>query len=97
MEFLTAEYFQPHVGKSAFFKGTRHTLKLDRIEVQPGPPPPGRASSSFIVIFQGPPVQDYLQSGIYDCEIEGGPTVNIHVAPMQTETPGFHEYQAIFN
>jgi hypothetical protein len=97
MKYLTAESFQPHVGKNAHFKGTHHTLKLDRVEVQPGPVPPGRPFAPFIAIFQGPPVQDYLKSGIYDCEIEDGPTFNIYVAPMQTETPGLHEYQAIFN
>src|ERR1700753_2639290 len=88
MEFLTAESFLPHVGKKAHFAGTEHTLKLDRVEISKGPIPPGGKYQSFIVIFQGPQRNDYLPSDIYDCEIEDGPTFNIYVAPMQSETPG---------
>jgi hypothetical protein len=91
------ESFQPHAGKQAHFRGTGHTLKLDRVEVQPGPVPAGCRFSPFIVIFQGPQTADYLRAGIYDCEIEDGPVFNIHVSPMQSETPGVFEYQAIFS
>jgi hypothetical protein len=97
MDYLTAESFQPHVGKKAHFAGTEHTLKLDRVEVFNGAIPPGGKFQPFIVIFQGPPRNDYLPSGIYDCEIEDGPVFNIHVTPMQSETLGYFEYQAIFN
>ena len=97
MEFLTAESFQPYVGKKAHFAGTEHTLKLDRVEVSTGPIPPGGKYQPFIVIFQGPQTQEYLRSGVYDCEIEDGPVYNIHVTPMQSETPGLFEYQAIFS
>ena|ERR1700742_360296 len=97
MEYLTAESFQPYVGKQAHFAGTEHTLRLDRVEVFKGPIPPGGKFQPFIVIFQGPQRNDYLQSGIYDCEIEDGPIYNLYVSPMQSETPGLFEYQAIFN
>jgi len=97
MEYLTAESFQPYVGKQAHFEGTVHTLKLDRVEVYQGERPPGSKFQPFIVIFQGPQRNDYLQPGIYDCQIEDGPVFNIHVTPMQSETAGLFEYQAIFN
>lgn len=97
MEYMTAETFQPHVGKKAHFAGTEHTLTLDRVEIYPGPIPPGGKIQPFIVIFQGPQRNDYLRPGIYDCEIEDGPTLNLHVSPMQSETPGVFEYQAIFS
>ena len=97
MELLTAESFQPYVGKKAHFAGTEHTLKLDRVEVGNDLIPPGGLIQPFIVIFQGPPRNDYLRPGIYDCQIEDGPVFNFHISPMQSETPGLFEYQAIFS
>ena len=34
--------------------------------------------------------------GIYQCEIEGGPTHQIYVNPIHTPQPEWQEYQAVF-
>ena len=96
-EVLTQDHFAPHVGKLARFVGTRHALVIDRVEGD-GRVPDGMARAPFVVIFRGPVGREALLSeGLYDCEIEAGPTVNIYVMPIHTPAPGRQEYQAVFN
>jgi hypothetical protein len=94
---LTMDHFTPHVGKTVRFRGTPYAFVLDRVEGEGGPPPAGFARAPFLVIFRGASKSDVMGSGIYDCEIEGGPTFNMHVAPMYTPAPDRQEYQAVFN
>lgn len=94
--FLEVHHFEPLVGKTVRFKGTRFAIPLDRIvryekflaEAKREP---------FILIFRAPREREYMPEGFYQCEFEGGPTYDIHVAPMHTPEPEWQDYQANFN
>jgi hypothetical protein len=94
---LTAEDFEPHVGKTFRFKGTRHAFPLDHIHRDDRPRPPGLKRQPFILIFRGPKEADVLPEGPYMCSIEGGPSFSIYVMPIFTPQPDRQDYQAVFN
>jgi hypothetical protein len=94
---LTAEDFEPHVGKTFRFKGTRHAFPLDRISRYDKPLPPGLKRRPFILIFRGPKERDVLPEGLYACDVEGGPSYSFYVMPIFTPQPDRQEYQAVFN
>ncbi|MEA2833080.1 MAG: hypothetical protein QOG66_1282 [Methylobacteriaceae bacterium] len=96
-ELLQIEDFKPHVGKLFRFKGTRFAFPLDRISSDRRRIPKGMKRKPFILIFRGPKESEYLPEGLYDCEIEGGPTYRIHVNPIFTPQPDRQEYQAVFS
>ena len=96
-EFLQIADFKPHIGKIFRFKGTRFAFPLDRIIGENQPAPAGMKRQPFILIFRGPKEREYLPDGIYECEIEGGPTHSMYVNPIQTPAPEWQEYQAVFN
>ncbi|MEJ1970319.1 MAG: hypothetical protein WDN03_17080 [Rhizomicrobium sp.] len=94
---FTAEHFRPHIGKLVRFAAIRDPLTIDSVEGG-GEPPKGWPRAPFVVIFRGPPGRDALvPEGAYDCEIEGGPTLNIYVMPIHTPAPGRQDYQAAFS
>lgn len=93
---LQIEDFEPHVGKRVHFKGTRYTFPLDRILTDERGIPQGGKRRPFILIFRGVKERDYMPDGIYDCEIEGGPTHRMYVNPIQTVAPEWQDYQAVF-
>jgi hypothetical protein len=95
-ELLQIEHFKPHVGKVVRFKGTRFAFPLDRIISDRKRLPKGMKRRPFILVFRGPKERDYMPDGIYDCEIEGGPTYSMYVNPIQTPAPDQQEYQAVF-
>lgn len=97
MDLLTINHFKPHAGKSVRFKGTPYVLALDRVEGPTGPTPAEYKRESFVVIFRGSSKTDVMPAGIYDCEIEGGPTYSLHVMPMHTPRADCQEYQSVFN
>jgi hypothetical protein len=97
MEILTIEHFKPHSGKTVRFKGTPYAFVLDRVEGDSTPPPAGHGRAPFVVIFRGPSKTDVMRAGIYDCEIDGGPTYSLHVMPIHTYQPDRQEYQSAFN
>lgn len=96
-ELLQIEDFKPHVGKIFRFKGTRFAFPLDRIIGENQPTPPGMKRRPFILIFRGPKERDYMPDGIYDCEVEDGPTYRMYVNPINTPAPELQEYQAAFS
>ncbi len=96
MENLTIEHFKPHTGKTVRFKGTPYAFVLDRVEGDCAPPP-GYSRAPFIVVFRGPSKTDVMRAGIYDCEIDGGPTYSLHVMPIHTPQPDRQEYQSVFS
>jgi len=93
---LQLEDFKPHVGKMARFKGTPFAFRLDHIIGEDQPIPPGAKRRPFILIFRGPKERNYLPDGIYECEIEGGPTHQMYVNPVQTLAREWQDYQAVF-
>jgi len=97
MEILTVEHFRPHLGKTVRFKGTPYAFLLDRVEGEGGPPPAGYLRAPFVVIFRGPTKAEVMQAGIYECEIDGGPTYSLHVMPIHTSARDCQEYQSAFN
>jgi hypothetical protein len=96
-DLLQMDDFKPHVGKVFRFKGTRHAFPLDRIVSNHQPLPEGMKRRPFLLIFCGPKEQDYMREGMYDSEVENGPSYRIYVSPIQTPEPGRQEYQAVFN
>ena len=93
---LQVEDFTPHVGKIFRFKGTRFAFPLDRIISDEGGVPKGAKRRPFILIFRGVKEPEYMPDGIYECEIESGPTHQMYVNPIQTPAPEWQEYQAVF-
>jgi hypothetical protein len=94
---LQIEDFKPHVGKLVHFKGTRFAFPLDRIVSDRRRLPKGAKRRPFILVFRGVKEREYMPDGIYECEIEGGPTHAMYVNPIQTPAPEWQEYQAVFN
>ena len=96
-EFLLVEHFEPHVGKVFRFKGTRYAFPLESIDNPRREKPDWVKRQPFTLIFRGPKERDVMPEGLYDCEIEGGPTVALYVAPIMTPQPDRQYYQAVFN
>jgi hypothetical protein len=38
-----------------------------------------------------------MPTGLYQCEMEGGPVYSLHIMPIYTPQPDRQEYQAAFN
>jgi hypothetical protein len=93
-EQLTPESFLPHVDKTFRVKGGRHALKLDRVEVPSNIA--GFSRQPFNLIFSGPP-GDVLREGMYTLDVDGGPSFDLYVIPIQTPALGRQDYQAVFN
>jgi len=89
--------FKPHVGKIFRFLGTRYAFPLDRIISNRQRLPKDIKRRPFILIFRGPKERDYMPGGIYDCEVEDGPTYRMYINPIHTPAPDQQEYQAAFN
>jgi len=94
---LQLEDFKPHVGKIFRFKGTPYAFPLDRVESNRKKLPRGVKRRPFTLIFRSPKEAHYLPEGMYECEIENGPTHSIYVMPIVTIEPQFQDYQAVFN
>ena len=96
-EFLLLEHFKPHVGKIFRFKGTRYAFPLERIVSDRKKLPGWVKRRAFTLIFYGPKERDVLPEGLYEYEIDGGPTYSLYVAPIFTPQPDRQDYQAVFN
>lgn len=96
-EYLQAEHFKPHVGKVFKFKGTRFAIPLDHISTTKQKLPKGVKRRPFLLIFRAPREREYMPEGMYECEVEGGPTFSFYIAPIQTYAREFQDYQAAFN
>jgi hypothetical protein len=94
---LKLEDFKPHVGKIFHFKGTPFAFPLDHIASNRKRLPKSVKRRPFTLVFRGPRTAQHLPEGMYECEVEGGPTYSIYVIPIQTIEPEFQDYQAIFN
>jgi hypothetical protein len=96
-DLLQIDDFKPYVGKIFHFKGTRYAFPLDRIISNRQRLPKGMKRRPFILIFRGPKEREYMPDGLYDCEVENGPTYQMYVNPIQTPDPALQEYQAAFS
>jgi uncharacterized protein DUF6916 len=96
-ELLLIDHFKPHIGKIFRFKGTRYAFPLDRISSNRRQLPKGMKRRPFILIFRGPKEREFLPEGLYECEIEDGPTYRMYVNPINTPEPDRQEYQAVFS
>jgi hypothetical protein len=94
--FLEAKHFEPLVGKTVRFKGTRFAMPLIQI-VNGQKFLPTAKRDPFILIFRAPKEREYMLEGTYECEFEDGPTYTIYVLPTHTPEPEWQDYQAIFN
>lgn len=97
-ERLTAEMFLPHVNKVFRVKQSGHALTLSQVELRQMEERELAAlgRQSFTLIFAGPP-GDVLRDGLYILEVEGGPSFELHVIPIQTLVRDRQDYQAVFN
>jgi hypothetical protein len=95
-EFLELHHFEPLVGKTARFKGTRFAIPLSRI-VKSQKFVADAKRDPFILIFRAPKEREYMAEGYYECEFEDGPTYKIYVGPTHTPEQDWQDYQAIFN
>jgi hypothetical protein len=95
---LTAELFLPHVGKVLRVTGGRHALTLSNVEVHPrqGAQAKVMPRQPFTLILVGPP-GDVLCEGLYGLEIDGGPTFQLYVMPIQTFAADRQDYQVAVN
>jgi hypothetical protein len=95
-EFLELQHFEPLVGKTVRFKGTRFAMPLTKVvkyqkfvaEAKRDP---------FLLVFRAPKEREYMAEGYYECEFEDGPTYKIYVAPTHTSETEWQDYQAIFS
>ena len=97
-EMLQADHFLPHVNKTFRVRGGRHSLTLNQVDARrvdereakllPRPP--------FILVFSGPP-GDVLREGMYAFDVDGGPSFEFYVMPIETRVRDRQDYQAAFN
>lgn len=87
------EDFEPFVGRTFRFGDQAFALTLVRIDVGP-PAPPFR--QPFSLVFRGPSPGPVLAEGLYEVEIEHGPTCALHVMPIHTPLADRQDYQSVF-
>ena len=97
-ELLTPEHFHPHIDKIFRPRGGRHALRLTRIDMRPLQPWEAAwlPRQPFTLIFSSSR-GDALPEGLYVFEVEGAPSFELYVMPIQTFAPDRQEYQAVFN
>jgi hypothetical protein len=93
---LSAELFLPHAGKVLRVKGGRHALTLSHVEMHPRQEAQAMPRQPFTLILVGPP-GDVLREGLYSLELDGGPTFELYVMPIQTFAADRQEYQVAVN
>ncbi len=90
---MTAETFQPLVGRTFQVRGGRHAFALASVDV--GDEQPGWERRPFTLIFRGQP-DDVLPEGMYALEAESGEGFELYLMPVHTPAPGRQDYQAVF-
>jgi hypothetical protein len=90
---LTAETFQPLVGRTFKVRDGRHAFALAEVEVEVEQP--GFARRPFTLVFRGEP-HDVLPEGMYALDAETGEGFDLYLMPIHTPAPGRQDYQAVF-
>ncbi len=95
---LTADHFQPHIGKGFKVKDGRHELTLTRVDLRRLEPHETTLfeRTPFTLIFSGPP-RDVLPAGMHTLEVAAGPSFDIYVMPILTPVASRQDYQSVFN
>jgi hypothetical protein len=96
-EVLQIEHFKSHVGKVFRFKGTPFAIPLARIVSDRRRLPKWAKRRPFLLLFRAPKQDVYMREGLYECEVEDGPTFTMYVSPIMTPEAQFQDYQAAFN
>jgi hypothetical protein len=97
-EQLMPEHFLPHLKKTFQVRGGRYGVTLAEMKV-PHLTQAEKASvprQPFTLIFHGPP-GDVLREGSYMFDLDGGPSFELYVMPIQTFVRDRQDYQAAFN
>lgn len=95
-ESLTAEYFEPHIGKRFRIAGKPHELVLTRVERLERYRIEGEARAPFLLILRGAP-DNVLADGVYRIEIDDGPSFDAFLNPILTPARDHQNYQIAFN
>ena len=95
-EFLEVHHFEPLVGRTVRFKGTRFAMPFVKI-IKGQKFVADAKRDPFILIFRAPKEREYMPEGMYECEFADGPTYTIHIMPTFTREPEWQDYQAVFN
>ncbi len=90
---MTAETFQPLLGRTFKVRGGRHAFALAEVDV--GDEQPGLVRRPFTLIFRGEP-HDVLAEGMYALDAEGGDGFELYLMPIHTPAQGRQDYQAVF-
>jgi hypothetical protein len=93
---LTAEYFEPHIGKSCRLGDGAVPLDLVQIERFEHQRANGAARTPFFLILRGP-AGNVLPEGFYSVEIGDGPALELYVIPTMTPVRDHQNYQIVFN
>jgi hypothetical protein len=93
---LRHQDFAQHVGKRFRFHGWDSALRLAAVNIHDQAAAPGIARTPFILLFHGP-IGNILPEGLYQADIEDGPTLEFYIVPIHTVAPDRQEYQAVFN
>ena len=92
---LTAETFEPHVGKEIRPLGQPHALRLMSVTVRPIPGWTNPTRTPFSLTLRGPR-GDVLPEGFYIFNIDCGQDTEFHINPVHTPSTDYQDYQAVF-
>jgi len=95
-EFLEVHHFEPLVGKTVRFGGTKFEMPLVKV-VKGKKFIEGAKRDPFLLIFRSPKLDVYMGEGMYDCAFDDGPTYSLYISPIHTPEPEWQDYQAVFN
>jgi len=95
-EMPTAEFFEPHIGKSCRLGEAPVTLNLVQVERYEHLKPAGSARTPFLVLLSGPK-QPVVPEGFHRVAIEDGPSLELYVIPILTPGRDHQHYQIVFN
>lgn len=93
LEEMTAETFQPLLGRTFAVRGGRHAFELAEVEV--GPAQPGWDRLPFTLVFRGAP-GDVLAEGMHVLDADGAGGFELYLMPIQTAARDRQDYQAVF-
>jgi len=95
-DLLTAQDFEPHVGKTVQPAEQRQVLTLIKVEINEAPGWEDAPRQPFTLILRGQR-GDVLPEGFYEVAFTDGPRSNLYIIPIYTMARGHQDYQVVFN